>query len=178
MIIYMLVQYDWWLDPGQSRPRSGCYPQVEFGGVTNNFHEGDCGNHTGGRALFSRILRTGYYWPTMKRDAVEYARKCDPCQRHSNILHQPAEFLHPIPSVRAGFLQYMILTCDPNQWSLFLWQTVILSRTSGSGSWDIMVILILTATSTQYNIVLQEHLAGYALDIMIQERVFTNMARA
>ena len=41
-----------------------------------------------------------------------------------------------------------------------------------------MVILILTAISTQYNIVLQEHLAGYALDIMIQERVFTNMARA
>ena len=34
----------------------------------------------------------------MKRDALTYAQKCDACQRHSNILHQPAEPLHPIIS--------------------------------------------------------------------------------
>ena len=79
-------------------PYLRCIEDPEIQEVLRDFHEGDCGNHTGGRALFSRILRTGYYWPTMKRDAVEYARKCDPCQRHSNILHQPAELLHPIPS--------------------------------------------------------------------------------
>ncbi|KAD5317941.1 hypothetical protein E3N88_17887 [Mikania micrantha] len=61
-------------------------------------NEGDCGNHTGGRALFSKILRTGYFWPTMRRDAMSYSQKCDACQRHSNILHQPAEPLHPIVS--------------------------------------------------------------------------------
>ena len=33
-VINLIIQYNWWLDPGQSRPRSGCYPQVEFGGVT------------------------------------------------------------------------------------------------------------------------------------------------
>ncbi|KAF5774546.1 putative integrase, catalytic core, ribonuclease H domain, ribonuclease H-like superfamily [Helianthus annuus] len=79
-------------------PYLRCIEDPEIEEVLRDFHEGDCGNHTGGRALFSRILRTGYYWPTMKRDAVEYARKCDPCQRHSNILHQPPELLHPIPS--------------------------------------------------------------------------------
>ncbi|KAJ0930062.1 putative integrase, catalytic core, ribonuclease H-like superfamily, integrase zinc-binding protein [Helianthus annuus] len=79
-------------------PYLRCIEDPEIQEVLRDFHEGDCGNHTGGRALFSRILRTGYYWPTMKRDAVEYAKKCDPCQRHGNILHQPAEFLHPIPS--------------------------------------------------------------------------------
>ena len=41
-----------------------------------------------------------------------------------------------------------------------------------------MVILILTVTFAYYNIILQEHLAGYALGIMIKERVFTVMARA
>ena len=34
----------------------------------------------------------------MKKDVVDYAKKCDACQRHSNILHQPAELLHPISS--------------------------------------------------------------------------------
>ena len=79
-------------------PYLRCIEDPEVQEMLKDFHEGDCGNHTGGRALFSRILRTGYYWPTMKRDDVEYAKKCDPCQRHSNILHQPAEFLHPISS--------------------------------------------------------------------------------
>ena len=41
-----------------------------------------------------------------------------------------------------------------------------------------MVILILTVTFDCYNIILQEHLAGYALGIMIKERVLTIMARA
>ncbi|KAD6454283.1 hypothetical protein E3N88_08989 [Mikania micrantha] len=63
-----------------------------------DIHEEDCGNHTGGRAFFSKILRTGYFWPTMRRDAMSYSQKCDACQRHSNIIHQPAEPLHPIVS--------------------------------------------------------------------------------
>ncbi|XP_072076553.1 uncharacterized protein [Arachis hypogaea] len=31
-------------------------------------HEGVCGNHIGGQALAAKILRTGYYWPTIKMD--------------------------------------------------------------------------------------------------------------
>ena len=40
------------------------------------------------------------------------------------------------------------------------------------------MILILTVIFDYYNIILQEYLAGYALHIMIQGRVFANMARA
>ncbi|KAK9053624.1 hypothetical protein SSX86_024698 [Deinandra increscens subsp. villosa] len=32
------------------------------------------------------------------KDAMDFSQKCDACQRHSNILHQPAEPLHPIVS--------------------------------------------------------------------------------
>ena len=31
-------------------------------------HEGICGSHIGGRALATRTLRAGYYWPTMRED--------------------------------------------------------------------------------------------------------------
>ncbi|XP_076919445.1 uncharacterized protein LOC143580242 [Bidens hawaiensis] len=34
----------------------------------------------------------------MKKDPVDFSRKCDACQRHNNILHQLAEQLHPIVS--------------------------------------------------------------------------------
>ena len=34
----------------------------------------------------------------MKRDSFLHAQKCDACQRHNNILHQPTKPLHPIIS--------------------------------------------------------------------------------
>ncbi|KAD4585878.1 hypothetical protein E3N88_23479 [Mikania micrantha] len=50
------------------------------------------------KSISGPYLRTGYFWRTMRRDAMSYSQKCDACQRHSNILHQPAETLHPIVS--------------------------------------------------------------------------------
>ncbi|KAK9070324.1 hypothetical protein SSX86_010725 [Deinandra increscens subsp. villosa] len=79
-------------------PYLRCLEQPEALAVLQDIHEGDCGNHTGGRSLFSKVLRTGYYWPTMKKDAMAFVQKCDACQRHGNILHQPAEPLHSISS--------------------------------------------------------------------------------
>ena len=37
----------------------------------------------------------GYYWPTMVKDCMEYAQKCQACQFHANFIHQPPELLHP-----------------------------------------------------------------------------------
>ena len=68
-------------------PYLRCLKDPEAMEVLQDIHEGDCGNHTGGRSLFSKVLRTGYYWSTMKKDAAEYARRCDACQSHINILH-------------------------------------------------------------------------------------------
>ena len=42
-------------------PYLRCLEGLEILEVLKDIHEGDCGNHTGGRALFSRILRTGAY---------------------------------------------------------------------------------------------------------------------
>ncbi|XP_074377784.1 uncharacterized protein LOC141719311 [Apium graveolens] len=76
-----------------------CIEKNEAGMVLRDVHEGDCGNHTNGRNLSLKILRMGYYWPTLRRDALDYTKKCDACQRHAPIGHQPSEFLHPsIPS--------------------------------------------------------------------------------
>ncbi|KAI3821347.1 hypothetical protein L1987_08913 [Smallanthus sonchifolius] len=79
-------------------PYLRCLEDPEAREVLKDLHEGDCSNHTGGRALYSRILRTGYYWTTMRKDAVDYSQNCDACQRHRNILHQPVEPLYPIIS--------------------------------------------------------------------------------
>ena len=41
--------------------------------IMSELHEGVCGSHVGGRALASRVLRAGYYWPTLKEDWAGYA---------------------------------------------------------------------------------------------------------
>ncbi|KAL0415694.1 UNVERIFIED_CONTAM: hypothetical protein Slati_3401300 [Sesamum latifolium] len=37
----------------------------------------------------------GYYWPTMVKDCIDYAKRCQACQFHANLIHQPPEPLHP-----------------------------------------------------------------------------------
>ena len=80
-------------------PYLRCLEFHETTEVLKDIHEGDCGNHAGGRSLFLKVLRTGYYWPTMRKAAMVYAQKCDACQRHSNILHQPAEPMYHMVSL-------------------------------------------------------------------------------
>ena len=72
-------------------PEQGQYVMVEL-------HEGICGNHLGGRTLAHRVHTQGYYWPTLKSDAANYVRKCDPCQRMSPILRSPSQDLISISS--------------------------------------------------------------------------------
>ena len=66
--------------------------------VLVELHEGICGNHPGGRTLAHRAHTQGYYWPTMKSDATDYIKKCDPCQRMSLILKSPVQDLVSISS--------------------------------------------------------------------------------
>lgn len=35
-------------------------------------HDGICGVHQSGPPLLKKLLRTGYYWPTMEKDAYKY----------------------------------------------------------------------------------------------------------
>ncbi|XP_074342067.1 uncharacterized protein LOC141679470 [Apium graveolens] len=76
-----------------------CLTRHEADMMLRDAHEGECGNHTNGRNMSLKILRLGYYWTTPRQDALDYAKKCDACQRHALVIHQPYEHLHmSIPS--------------------------------------------------------------------------------
>ena len=61
-------------------------------------HEGICESHIRGQALVLRVIRAGYYWPTMKEDCGRYAQRCEQCQKHADWHHAPAEELQSIYS--------------------------------------------------------------------------------
>ncbi|KAL5541717.1 hypothetical protein UlMin_009427 [Ulmus minor] len=57
-----------------------CVNGQEANEVLREIHEGDCGEHQGGRRLYEEVLRLGYFWLTMENDAMDYARRCKSCQ--------------------------------------------------------------------------------------------------
>ena len=66
--------------------------------VLREVHEGIFGNHIGAQALAGKVLRQGYYWPTMLKDATDLVRKCKICQEHAKISRLPSEPLTSITS--------------------------------------------------------------------------------
>ncbi|XP_065622693.1 uncharacterized protein LOC136064648 [Quercus suber] len=66
---------------GFSRPYLRCLGHEEADYVMREVHEGICGNHSGARSLVHKLIRAGYYWPTMQKDAQTYVKICDKCQR-------------------------------------------------------------------------------------------------
>ena len=78
---------------GFSQPYLRCLAPDESNYVLSEIHEGLCGNHSGVRTLVHKVIRVGYYWPTIQADAKTYVKVCDQCQRFSNIPRQPSEYL-------------------------------------------------------------------------------------
>ena len=78
---------------GFSRPYLRCLVLEEADYVTREVPEGVCENHSGSQSLVYKLIRVGYYWPTMQKDAHAYVKACDKCQRFNNLIRQPTEEL-------------------------------------------------------------------------------------
>ena len=65
---------------GFSQPYLRCLTPDEANYVLREIHEGACGNHSGAGSLIHKVVRAGYYWPTVQADAKAYVKVCDQCQ--------------------------------------------------------------------------------------------------
>ena len=64
---------------GFSRSYLRCLILEEADYVMREAHEGVCGNHSRSRSLVHKLMRMGYYWLTMQKDAIAYVKACDEC---------------------------------------------------------------------------------------------------
>lgn len=64
-------------------------------------HDGIYENHNGGWMIAYKLLRQGYYWPTMRQDCNDMVKKYKPCQKNTHLRYQPTSDLiiqsSPIP---------------------------------------------------------------------------------
>lgn len=91
-------------------------------------HEGICGDHMSGKPLAHKIIRQGYYWPTIHSDALDFVKRCKKCQLFSNVPRKsptiPSSVLSPVPFVfwdidimvpfpqAKGDLRYLLVAID------------------------------------------------------------------
>ena len=55
--------------------------------ILEELHEGICVSHIGGRSLAHKAITQGYWWPNMQKEAHEYVKKWDQCQRFAPNIH-------------------------------------------------------------------------------------------
>ena len=62
-----------------------CVPQEEWQSILWHCHSSPCGGHYNGERTGYKVLQSGFYWPTIFKDARSYVLACDKCQRSGNI---------------------------------------------------------------------------------------------
>ena len=72
-------------------PYLRCVNEEKAKYILEEIHEGICEDHAGPRSLISKVIRMGYFWPTLQNDAKEFVKKCDKCQRFGNIQRIPSK---------------------------------------------------------------------------------------
>jgi len=69
----------YWRDPSGIFVR--CLDKEQSKEVMQQFHNSMCGGHHYYKTTTHKILRVGYYWPTLFSDVFVFVKSCDRCQR-------------------------------------------------------------------------------------------------
>ncbi|GJV67213.1 reverse transcriptase domain-containing protein [Tanacetum coccineum] len=78
------------------KPWLRCVGPLQADYVIREIHKGSCSLYVGPRSVVAKAMRSGYYWPTMHRDARETIRKCKDCHIHRTVPREPQQPLTPI----------------------------------------------------------------------------------
>ena len=83
---------------GHSMPCLRCVGPNDARLILEELHDGLCGSHQAAPTLKRKVLISGYYWPSIIRDATELVKTCRKCQEHTNHIHIPGEDMRPMES--------------------------------------------------------------------------------
>ncbi|KAI3443836.1 hypothetical protein Pfo_000501 [Paulownia fortunei] len=62
-----------------------CIPMEETNEILKHCHSSPCGGHFGPTRTASKVLQSGFYWPSLFKDCYAFVQTCDRCQRTGTI---------------------------------------------------------------------------------------------
>ncbi|GJT84412.1 reverse transcriptase domain-containing protein [Tanacetum coccineum] len=104
-----------------------CVSGQEAFDILKACHSGPTGGHYGANYTAKKIFDSGFYWPTIYKDAHDYVTRCDICQRQGKISQRDEmpqnsiqvceifdiwgiDFMGPFPSSRGN--KYILVAID------------------------------------------------------------------
>ena len=84
------LRYYFWDDPhlykeGVDGVMRRCVPEYEQQEILRKCHSSAYGGHHAGDRTAQKVLQSGFYWPSLFKDARKFILSCDECQRVGNI---------------------------------------------------------------------------------------------
>ncbi|GJT67028.1 reverse transcriptase domain-containing protein [Tanacetum coccineum] len=104
-----------------------CVASQESFDILKACHSGPTGGHYGANYTAKKVFDSGFYWPTIYKDAHDLVTRCDTCQRQGKILQRDEmpqnsiqvceifdvwgiDFMGPFPSSRGN--KYILVAVD------------------------------------------------------------------
>nr|GFA51487.1 reverse transcriptase domain-containing protein [Tanacetum cinerariifolium] len=81
-----------------------CVADKEAIDILNACHSGPTGGHYGANYTAKKVFDSGFYWPSIYKDAFELVKCCDSCQR------QGIDFMGPFPNSKGN--KYILIAVD------------------------------------------------------------------
>ena len=103
------VKHYFWEEPqlfhvGADQIIRRCVPEEEQEHILAMCHSSLCGGHFVSRRTGAKVLQSGFYWPTLFKDAIKYCKECLKCQSALNISKRDEMPLQTILEVEIFYL--------------------------------------------------------------------------
>ena len=82
---------------GVVQPLLKCISQSKGKDLLQEIYLGSCGSHIGPRALSTKAIRQGFYWPTHIKDTEQAIKTCQACHSTSPHKSKPLATIQLIP---------------------------------------------------------------------------------
>ncbi|XP_059596429.1 uncharacterized protein LOC132254561, partial [Vitis vinifera] len=73
-----------------------CVPEQEQSGILSHCHDDACGGHFASQKTAMKVIQSGFWWPSLFKDAHSMCKGCDRCQRLGKLTRRNMMPLNPI----------------------------------------------------------------------------------
>ncbi|RVW80042.1 hypothetical protein CK203_055811 [Vitis vinifera] len=113
-----------------------CVPEQEQSGILSHCHDSACGGHFASQKTAMKVIQSGFWWPSLFKDAHSMCKGCDRCQRLDFMGPFPMSFGHSYILVGVDYVSKWVeaIPCRSNDhkvdWSIKLLDSLWAYRTA------------------------------------------------
>ncbi|RVW21929.1 Retrovirus-related Pol polyprotein from transposon 17.6 [Vitis vinifera] len=99
-----------------------CVPEQEQSGILSHCHDNACGGHFASQKTAMKVIQSGFWWPSLFKDAHSMCKGCDRCQRLDFMGPFPMSFGHSYILVGVDYVSKWVeaIPCRSNDHKVVL----------------------------------------------------------